>query len=145
MFVPSTKGGILTKMLRENEPEMIRITKFKVKFQEAGGIKLAGLFSTNLSKGEHCQRQDCVPCNQRVEKRPNCKQAGILYESKCSWCNKEEDQKTSHQEDNQKIRQGIYYGESSRPLYERSREHLNDAVSFRDGSHIDKHWLTSDP
>ena len=30
MFIPSTKGGILTKMMRDNELEMARITRFRV-------------------------------------------------------------------------------------------------------------------
>ena len=32
-------------------------------------------------------------------------------------------------------------GESSRSLYERSREHVNDAEKFQEGSHIVKHWM----
>ena len=35
----------------------------------------------------------------------------------------------------------MYYGESSRSLYERSREHLADAEGFQEGSHIVKHWM----
>ena len=31
LYVPSTKGGLLTKMLKENEEEMIRITQFRRK------------------------------------------------------------------------------------------------------------------
>ena len=38
-------------------------------------------------------------------------------------------------------RTGVYYGESSRSLYERSREHLADAEGFQEGSHIVKHWM----
>ena len=41
MFILSTKRGILTKMMRDNELEMARITRFGVKYQEAGGIQLA--------------------------------------------------------------------------------------------------------
>ena len=35
MFVPNSKGGILTKRLRENEDRMSGITGFRVKYQEA--------------------------------------------------------------------------------------------------------------
>ena len=35
---------------------------FRVKFQEAGGIQLARLFSTNLTKRESSQREDCLTC-----------------------------------------------------------------------------------
>ena len=54
MFIQSTRGGLLTKMMREREMELSRITKFKVKMQESGGIKLAGLFTTDLAKNQPC-------------------------------------------------------------------------------------------
>ena len=44
-----------------------------------------------------------------------------------------------------KAREGIYIGETSRSLFERSREHVRDAVDFKEGSHIIKHWLHSHP
>ena len=59
MFIPSTRGGLLTSMMRERETEMSSITRFKVKMHESGGIKLAGLFSTDLAKGQSCGRLDC--------------------------------------------------------------------------------------
>ena len=34
-------------------------------------------------------------------------------------------------------------GETSRSLFERSREHFKDAADFDEGSHMIKHWLTS--
>ena len=119
---------------------MIRITQFRRKVQEAGGIKLAGLFSTNISKGAHCQRDDCPPCNAGDEKRPNCKLSNILYESKCELCN--EDEKASQVGEK---REGIYIGENSRSLYQRSREDVRDSIEFKEGSHIIKHWLNSHP
>ena len=36
MFVPSTKGGQLLKMLKEKEEILIEFTDFRVKFIEAG-------------------------------------------------------------------------------------------------------------
>ena len=72
MFIPSTRGGLLTSMMRERETEMSRITRFKVKMQESGGIQLARLFSTDL--GQPCGRQDCQPC-KGSEGRKNCKKA----------------------------------------------------------------------
>ena len=74
MFIPSTRGGLLTRMMREREFELSKITKFKVKMQEAGGIQLARLFSTELAKGESCGREDLHPCRTSL-KRPNCKQS----------------------------------------------------------------------
>ena len=119
MFIPSTRGGKLTAMMKENEEKMASMTKFKVKYQEAGGMKLAMLFNTNLEKGEHCQRQECQSCNSRSEDRPNCKTQSILYESKCRECNPV----PSHEEIvNKAPRRGIFVGEMSRSLFERSLE-----------------------
>ena len=127
MFIPSTRGGKLTAMMKENVEKMASMTKFKVKYQEAGGMKLAMLFNTNLAKGEHCQRQECQSCNSRSEDRPNCKTQSILYESKCRECNPV----PSHEErENKAPRIGIYVGETSRSLFERSLEHHRDAEAF---------------
>ena len=53
MFVPSTRNGVLIKALKEAETEMSKMTRFHVRYQEAGGIQLARLFSTDLGKGCH--------------------------------------------------------------------------------------------
>jgi hypothetical protein len=71
-------------MMREREFELSEITKFEM--QEAGGIQLARLFSTELAKGESCGREDCHPFRTSL-KRPDCKQSSIPYESKCALCN----------------------------------------------------------
>ena len=139
MFIPSSRAGLLTKMMREREQELSKITRFKVRMQESGGIQLARLFSTDLAKGGHCKRDDCHPC-EGSDKRSNCKQSSILYESRCKLCNPN---LPSSSLGEQTERIGIYYGETSRTLYERSKEHVNDADSFTQGSHIVKHWMTS--
>ena len=142
VFVPPSKGGKLLGMLKDKEDELARITKFRVRYQEAGGTKLGLMFSTDLGAGEGCGRNDCQPCGSRKEKRPNCKARSILYESKCNICNT--DVASSHQEgsaNSQAGRKGIYIGETSRSLYERSREHMKDAEDFSHGSHIVKHWI----
>ena len=139
-FVPATKGGKLTEMLKEKEYELARITKFRVRYQEAGGTKLGLMFSTELAAGEACGRGDCQPCESRADKRPNCKVQNILDESKCVICNPAET--SSRQEESRK---GIYLGESSRSLYERSKEHFKDVESFDSGSHMIKHWMNEHP
>jgi hypothetical protein len=83
IFVLATRGGKLTEMLKEKEEELSRLTKFRVRYQEAGGSKLGLQFSTDLGAGESCGRKDCQPCESRVERRPNCRAQSILYESKC--------------------------------------------------------------
>ena len=142
VFVPPTRGGKLAEMLKEKEDDLAHITKFRVRYQEAGGTKLGLMFSTDLGAGDACGRQDCQPCLSRSEGRPNCKSQSILYESKCTRCNPSKKKTSSSQE---LPRKGIYFGESSRSLYERSREHLKDAADFDSGSHIVKHWMNEHP
>ena len=87
-------------MMRERETEMSRITRFKVKMQESGGIKLAGLFSTDLAKGQPCGRLDCHLCKEG-EGRTNCKKTSVLSESKGASCNPEQPRgKFSRKEEN---------------------------------------------
>ena len=88
VFVPNTKGGMLVRKLRERENILGGLTGFRVKFQEAGGSKLASLFSTDLSKGAHCGRSPCPPCDtNEAGKRPNCRSRNVIYESACTTCN----------------------------------------------------------
>ena len=42
-------------------------------------------------------------------------------------------------------RLGIYIGESSRSLFERSKEHIKDANTFKADSHVIKHWILNHP
>ena len=51
IFVPSTRGGILVRKLRDREETLAGITGFRVKLQEAGGTQLMNMFNTNLGKG----------------------------------------------------------------------------------------------
>ena len=151
MFIPSTRGRLLRRLMQERE--MAKITRFRVKMQEAEGIqrKLARLFSTDLARGEPCGREDCHT-SKANSGRPNCKQASILYESKCDKCNhdktgnsslQEEDHHLEGLEESRKkdLRVRVYIGEWSRPLYERIKEHISDAKGFQEGSQIENHWM----
>ena len=40
-----------------------------VKMQEAEGLQIARLFSTDLAKGEHCGRKDCHLCTIYVAEK----------------------------------------------------------------------------
>ena len=42
-------------------------------------------------------------------------------------------------------RVGIYFGETSRSLYEPSKEHVRNPESFSEGSHIIKQWMKHHP
>ena len=100
------------------------------------------MFSTDLGKGKHCDRENCPPCKIE-DKRPNCKTSSILYESKCVECNPTTSSSPDHQQN--QPRNGVYYGETSRSLHERALEHTKDAKAFVEGSHMVKHWMERHP
>jgi hypothetical protein len=64
MSVENTKGGTLTRKLREREEILSSITGYRVRFQESGGNQLANMFSTDMAKGEHCGREACLTCKE---------------------------------------------------------------------------------
>ena len=145
VFVPSTRGGILIKSLKEDEDKMAEMTGFRVKYQEASGSVLVNSFDKDLGKGLHCGRKPCPPCDSS-DKRENCRSRNIVYESKCRVCNPESSQ--VEDADNQSSRnsiprEGIYIVETSRSLHERAIEHVRDAESFSVKSHIIKHWMNT--
>ena len=85
IFVPSTRGGILKRKLREREDELARLTGFSIKFQKAGGTQMLRMFSTNLSGGLHCGRKSCPPCDSIEENnRADCRARNLVYESSCT-------------------------------------------------------------
>jgi hypothetical protein len=151
IFIPSTKGSKLLKLMKENEDKMSELTGFRFRMMEAGGIKVKNMLSTDLARGSHCGRQNCQPCRRTSEKRENCKRKNIVYESVCEMCNPG---KTSiHDEQDPELagatntvttsRKGVYIGETSRTLHERANEHFRDAKDFSEKSHMIKHWLSS--
>ena len=86
VFVPSTKGSILLKSLKEEEDKMAEMTGFRIKYQEAGGNVLVNSFEKDLGKGLHCGRVPCPPCDS-TDRRENCRSRNIVYESRCRVCN----------------------------------------------------------
>ena len=155
VFVPSTKGSLLIKSLREDEDKMEELTGFRVKYQEAGGSVLSNAFNKNLGAGKECGRKECPVCNQ-AEAGADCKTRNVVYESKCKLCNPlpatQKDMNTEKEEFQDEPagrqpppREGIYIGESSRSIHERALEHVRDARTFSVKSHIVKHWMSSHP
>ena len=64
----------------------------------------------------------------------------MLYENRCELCNK-----TDNKEKAGKFLmdgKGIYVGETSRSMYERSKEHETDRQKTSEDSHQIKHWLS---
>ena len=72
----------------------------------------------------------------------DCKKRNLLYESKCELCNP--DQKDGRK-DGLRGGKGIYVGETSRSLYERTKEHQADREARSEESHHVKHWVLDHP
>jgi hypothetical protein len=70
--VPSPKGSLLVKSLREDEDKMEELTVFRVKYQEAGQSQLSNAFDTNLGIGKQCGRKEC-PIFKQAETGVDCK------------------------------------------------------------------------
>lgn len=62
IFVPSTRGSVLIKSIKEDEDDMAR---FQVRYQEAGDSKLTNFFEKNLASGQHFGRVECPPFRQQ--------------------------------------------------------------------------------
>ena len=96
--------------------------------------KLVNCFDKDLEKGQHCGRSPCPP--------ENCRSRILVYESKCRVCkpvSSQAEEADNQSSKNSTPREGIYIGETSRSLHERSIEHVSDAESFSAKSHIVKH------
>ena len=110
---------------------------------EAAGTPLCMLLpSTNPWGPADCGREDCVTCGQGDERRQDCRKRNIMYESSCNICNKEETGKGKKELERLRSGRGVYVGESSRSLYERTKEHMADREARSEESHQVKHWLT---
>ena len=51
VFIPSTKGRLRVRKMRDREEEMAALTGFRIKYQEAGGEQLITSFEKDLGKG----------------------------------------------------------------------------------------------
>ena len=139
LFVDNTAGGELAKRLQEAERDMGIATGYRVRVTESAGTPLGMLLPcTNPWGNADCGRGDCVPCAQPDERRMNCKKRNILYENRCTVCNKADQKDGIFLKDGK----GIYVGESSRSMYERAKEHEADRQALSEDSHQVKHWLT---
>ena len=146
LFLDNT-GGELARRFQAAEEEAGRVTGYKIRITESAGTPLSMVFSsTNPWGSQECGRHDCVPCQQQDKVRINCRKRNILYESECEICDKERKGKDGKSaKDFQLDGQGVYVGESSRSLYERSKEHVADRIGGKEDSHQLKHWITSHP
>ena len=91
MFVPYTPGGELAKKLRENEEQVSKITKNRVKIVERTGVKLQDVLTkANPWKGQDCERKNCLLCHTKSKTGKNenqdCHKRSLVYEIKCLTC-----------------------------------------------------------
>ena len=113
MFVPSTPGGVLAKMLQQTDDRLAKETgQKKIKMVERGGATLKSILSRLNPWGkEGCTRSDCFPCKGEKGKGGNCQAESCVYRINCEEC---------------KGRgvASLYIGETSRTPYLRGKEHL---------------------
>ena len=141
MFVEQTAGGELAKRLQEAEDRLAGMTGYRVRMTETSGSKLCHLLpNTNPWSGRHCERSQCYTCNQGGERLEDCKRRNLLYESSCSKCQGEDDKQK--RKGRGLTGKAVYVGETARSIFERSKEHWQDAQAGSSDSHMVKHWLS---
>ena len=128
LFVPHTPGGLLAKMMQEEE-ELFRkgTTMKRVKMIERGGTALIDILSRkNPWAREGCDRTDCLPCMGERGKGENCQQENVVYCISCQECTKNG-------------KKAEYTGETSRTGYLRGKEHLEGLKEEKEDNPLWKH------
>ena len=126
-------------MKYELTKRLAQVTGFSVKIVERAGAALKSQFpTTTLWDGSICGREGCITCNQGAEKLPNCKKSSLVYENVCLKCNPGAGSKKELREVKDDT-PTLYVGETSRSVFERSREHWGAWRSRKEDSHIRKH------
>ena len=138
----SPKRRELAKRIRESLRRMEPTLGFKVKVVERTGRSLGSNFPlNNLWAGVKCGREDCVTCEQGGEEDlPQCTQTNLVYENICVGCNPGATKK-GEQEDIRSDIPTVYIGETSRSIYERSKEHWEGVRKMCSKNHMVKHQM----
>ena len=129
MFVEATEGDKLLKMLKETEDRFRIDDNIRIKLVSKTGPKLIQMFHKKDPFKVTCGESDCVPCVQSVkfqEDPPNCRKNNIAYMAQCKKCESIGNKR-------------IYYEETCRNLYLRSKEHYADVTTKKERSWIYKH------
>ena len=139
LFVEQSPGGELATKMREVLKGMEQTLGFRVKVAERAGRPIGSMFPlTSLWEGAQCGRELCVTCNQEVEEMPPCSKKNLVYENICLQCNPG----ASKGGELETVKEGapsIYIGETSRSIFERSREHWEGARKWEDKNHMVQH------
>ena len=139
LFVEQSPGGELAAKMREVLKSMEHTMGFKIKVAERAGNPLKSIFPlTSLWEGAQCGRTECVTCLQDVEEMAPCTRKNLVYENICVQCNPGATKGGSLET----LKEGapsIYIGETSRTIFERSREHWDGVRKGEEGNHMVKH------
>lgn len=134
LFVPRTKNGNLISKLRQTETNLRMTGHYKIKLvEEARKTLREVLHKADPWGGKPCNHDDCILCDQaRREDKPrsDCKTRSTVYRTTCLLC-KADNKRTT------------YTGETGRTTYERLSEHVEDAMTGREKSHMIKHMKTN--
>ena len=142
LFVEQSPRGELAKRLREAIREMEHTLGFRVKIVERTGRSLGSKFPlNNLWAGAKCGREDCITCEQGGEEElPPCTKPNLVYENICVGCNPGAKGRMEQEELKTSI-PTVYIGETSRSIFERSKEHWEGARKMCGKNHMVKHQL----
>jgi hypothetical protein len=131
LYVPQTPGGELAAALRAYEKK--RGSLRRIRIVERAGISLKNkLFSSNPWAKDGCSRDDCFPCKPGAGEGGVCRRENLTYVMTCGTCSVNGVRK-------------VYWGETSRTLYQRGKEHLSAYLSESDKSALHKHSLLEHP
>ena len=141
LFVEYSRNGELASRMRELMKRLAKVIGFSVKVVERAGTALKNLFpTTTLWDGNQCGREECTTCYQGAEKLPNCRKASLVYENVCKRCNPGADSKKELVDVKSDI-PTLYVGETSRSVFERSKEHWKAWRSQKEDSHMLRHQV----
>ena len=128
MFIDATPGDELLKLCKNIENNHRISDTDRIKFVSKTGIKLGSVVQKRDPFKENCSDEKCVPSKNGKDnnKVVNCKKSNIVYQAECLTCK------------SKGIKQ-IYYGETSRNLHIRSKEHYKDDDNKNKKSWMRKH------
>ena len=138
LFVPTSMGSLLFKLVCEQERLLTKNSENSIKILEQAGIPLLNCFIHKFPLHDGCPKNDsCTICSNKCVK---CCTKGAVYRIFCVDCQRLITGDKGYIE-GQNI--PTYIGESSRPIRERISEHVNYFRNWRSESIMIQHWMQS--
>ena len=138
MFIPTTPGSLLLKMIREEDEKISKDMDWGIKFMEKSGTPLLNLFMTSFPLEQGCPRNEkCIVCDGDGKK---CKTKSVVYIASCTVCSKKLE---TTRGELQRAFPFSYVGETSRSLRERCLEHKENMLNWKQESFWLQHWMMS--